>query len=443
MSVPVNAVALSAARPHRSVLVRVSVYLLVLALCVPTDLFPVLFPGHRQLLVPVATALCGLAWLVFMRGRFTSVRGNMSLIWPSLVIFLGVAVLASVTNVNAAGSLLLVVTYAVRFLMLFVLVQILAEDDWLLVRAQRLLVVGLAIVALLMVTGILDLLGGYLRVSDAGSSTILRASAGLGDPNFTALAFNVGVAFALTWFATASSRMMRSTAVIAVFILVLGIGRTVSIGGLVGLVVVLFLSWWRMVRPAGRRRFGLMLLTAGVLVVIATAAGGVYLARIKQQVTSAQHSIGALGTERLNLSIGGLRMAVAHPILGVGPNNVAESMPPYLLFPISEPEQGAHDGFISIMDETGIPSFLLLCFVGALILNISIRCQRHLRKELDRYRFLVGEGIGIALVATLVQTLALDTQRYPILWLVFALALALGRKVLEPQTKSHLVVKAA
>ena len=133
MSVPVNAVALSAARPHRSVLVRVSVYLLVLALCVPTDLFPVLFPGHRQLLVPLATALCGLAWLVFMRGRFTSVRGNMSLIWPSLVIFLGVAVLSSVTNVNAAGSLLLVVTYAVRFLMLFVLVQILAEDDWLLV----------------------------------------------------------------------------------------------------------------------------------------------------------------------------------------------------------------------------------------------------------------------------------------------------------------------
>ena len=443
MSVPVNAVALPAASSHHSVVVRVSVYFLVLTLCVPTDLFSALLPGHRQLLVPIATALCGLAWIVFMRGRFTAVRGNMSLIWASLITFLGFAVLSAISNVNATDSLLLVATYAVRFVMLFVLVQILTEDEVLLVRVQRLLVVALAIISLLMVTGILDRLGGYLRVSDVGSSVILRASAGLGDPNFTASAFNVGVAFALAWFATAKSSMMRSTAVIAVLMLVLGIGRTVSIGGLVGLMVVLFLSWWRMVRTAGRRRFGLMLLTVGVLAVITVAAGGVYLARIKQQATSAQHSIGALGTERLNLSIGGMRMAIANPILGVGLNNVAESMPPYLLFPISEPKQGAHDGFISIMDETGIPSFLLMLFVGALILNILIRAQRHLRKNMDRYWFLAGEGVGIALIATLVQTLALDTQRYPILWLVFALALVLSRRVLDMQSNSHLSARVA
>lgn len=405
-------------------------YLLTLTLCVPTDLFSALLPGHRQLLVPVATALCCLAWLIFMRGRFTAVRGNMSLVWALLVIFLGLAVLSAVTNVNVVDSLLLVATYAVRFVMLFVLVQILTEDDFLLVRVQRLLVIVLAFVAFLMMTGILDSLGGYLRPTEAGGLTILRASAGLGDPNFTALAFNIGVAFGLAWSVSAATRTMRYVAIAAVLVLVLGIGKTVSIGGLVGLAVVLFLSWWRMMRVAGRRRSSLVLLTIGILVAMVVVGGGMYLARIQQQAARAQHSIGSLGTQRLNLSLGGLKMAVQHPFSGVGLANTSRSMPGYLPFYSSQPNQESHDGFIDIMDETGIPSFLLMVGIWVLVFRLVCRANAHLRRYNLRFWFMVGEGFWIAMVATLIQTFALGTQREPLLWFILALMLAFSLRIL-------------
>ena len=424
-----TAMDISAVPPRRSRLLRLSVYVLVLALCVPTDLFSALFPGQRQLLVPLATALAVVAWIIFMRGRFTAIRGNVSLIWASLILFLGLALLSAVTHPNAADSLALIAAYTTRFAMAFVLVQIMVDDDGLLVRVQRLLVVALAVLALLMVSGILDRFGGYLLVTEAAGSRIGRASAGLGDPNFTALAFNIGLALGLSWFATARRRGERWLTVASSLVLVLGIGKTVSIGGLVGLVLILTLFCWRMVRLAGRRRWGLTLLTAGMLVAIATAAGSVYLARIQQQAVRAHQSIGTLGTQRLNLSLGGLRMAAANPILGVGPANTADAMPGYLLFYSSEPNQESHNGFIDIMDETGIPSFLLMAGMGILMFKLARSAQRCLRKAGDRYWYLIGEGAWIALAATLVQTLALGTQRQPFLWLVMALVLSLALRV--------------
>lgn len=254
-------------------IIRMAVYILTLSICVPTNLFSALLPGHRQLLVPLVTALVLLAWLVFTRGRLSAVRGNMSLLWAALGLFSGLAVLASAVHPNTRESLALVAAYATRFVMLFVLVQIMVVDDHLLVRVQRLLAGTLAVLAFLMVSGILDHLGDYLRLTEAAGHQIVRASAGLGDPNFTALVFNIGLALALTWFATAETPRRRIMAVGAALLLVMGVGRTVSIGGLIGLVIILALASWQMAPRAGHRRWGLTLLSAGLLTAIAAGAG--------------------------------------------------------------------------------------------------------------------------------------------------------------------------
>lgn len=119
-------------------------------------------------------------------------------------------------------------------------------------------------------------------------------------------------------------------------------------------------------------------------------------------------------------------MAEAHPLLGVGPANISGDMPPYLLFPISDPNQGSHDGFISVMDETGIPSLLLLLVAGLVVARMAVRAQHRLRTANERRWYLIGEGTWIALISSLVQTLALETQRQPFFWFVIALVVALA-----------------
>ncbi|HVC28084.1 MAG TPA: O-antigen ligase family protein [Gammaproteobacteria bacterium] len=432
MSLTVSAMGVNTLGTRKTSLSRISLYLLAIAICVPTDLFSTSLLGNRQLLVPVATLLVVFTWLILKHGRMPAVRGNISIIWIALFLFTSLAVLSSVSHPNSSQSLQLVATYMVRFIMLFALVQSMVADTYVIMRVQRLLAGALALVALLMISGLLDHFGHNVLSSAIGSNkSIARISAGLGDPNFTALAFNNGLAMALAWFATAETRSRRIAAVVAALLLVVGIGRTVSIGGLIGMTVILLLAYWRMAKFAGRRKWGLMWLSVGLLAAIVAVAGGVYMKRIDQQAVRSERSLSSLGTERLNLTVGGLRMAWANPLLGVGVANISEFMPQYLLTPIAEPYQESHDGFINVMDEMGIPAFLLFLLVVLLVFRLAIAAQRHLLKIGDRTGYLVGEGACIALIANLVQTLALGTQRFPHFWFVIALVLATSWRALH------------
>ncbi len=404
--------------------VRGAVYLLTLALCIPTRLFALQMPGHHQFLVPVMTIVVLFAWVIFLRGRLPAVSGNLSLIWFFLVLFGALVFMASWDNPLHQASLMLYGVYLVRIAMFFVLTQVLVGDEHLQAGVERILTGALAILAFMMVSGLLDRIGSYLRASAVAHGVVMRADAGLGDPNFTAFAFNIGLALALVWFATAETLRQRTLSGIACLLLVAGIGRTVSIGGLIGLMVILVLAGWWMIPRAGSRASRLMFVIIGLLCVIAAVGGGLYLARVEQQVSQAEHSIGALGSERLNLTLGGLRMAWVHPLLGVGPANVSRSMPPNLLFPISSPDQGPHDGFVAVADESGIPSSLAWVLSIGLIFWLGWKAERRLRCGEDRKRYLRHVGLWIAGLSCAVQTLALGTQRDPFLWFLLALLLA-------------------
>lgn len=433
MNLPVSAMETSSLNFGKISLPRIALYLLTIAICIPTDLFSTSLFGNRQLLVPLATLFMVMTWLVLKRGRMPVMQGSIGIIWIALLLFICVSVLSSVSHPNSVESLQLVAVYAVRFVMLFILVQSMATDTYMIMRVQRLLAGVLGLVALLTISGLLDRFGHNVMRNYIGSNTVVtRISAGFGDPNFTGFTFNVGLAMALAWFATAETRARRIMAAATALLLVAGIGRTVSIGGLVGMVVILLLAYWRMARFAGPRRWGLVLLSAGALAVIVAVAGGVYMMRMHQQVAQSQVALSSLGTERLNLTVGGLRMGWAHPLLGVGAANTDEFMPRYLLTLIDNPYQEAHNGFIDVMDESGVPALLLFLLIVLLVVRLANAAQRHLRKIGERTQYLVREGGYLALIATLVQSLALGTQRNPHFWFVIAFVLAASWNVLYP-----------
>ncbi|MHB8425160.1 MAG: O-antigen ligase family protein [Gammaproteobacteria bacterium] len=421
---------------HQFRLTRLAVYVLTLVLCVPSDLFAKVMPGHRQFLLPAAVALLLLVWLVADRGRLRAFTGLMSVLWAALALFLLWVVAASVLHPNVRESMALVGAYLVRMVMLFVLVQILSGDWELLIRTQRLLVVGLGLLGLLMVTGLLDRFGGQVLATDVGGLHINRATAGLGDPNLTALIFNIGVALALGWLVTASSPRRRLLAGCIALLLVVGIGRTVSLGGVFGLVAVLWLTFWWMAPRAGYPlRWTLTLFIGGLMLAIIAVAGGVYLERLQQQAVRTEQSAGNFGSQRLNLALGGMRMAVANPLFGEGPVNVPAAMPVYVPFQSDNSKNGVHDGYISVAAESGLPSWLLIMGAAAISGTLFSRALRRARHSDYRESYLIGGGIAVALVASLVQTAALDTQRQPFLWFVAALALSFAAHWRQPPSR--------
>jgi hypothetical protein len=313
--------------------------------------------GH-PLLVPLLTLGMALAWVLGRNGRMPAIGGNLSLLWFSLSVFFGLVLVSSWVSPDRSTFLSLCGAYLARLVLFFVLVQICVEDPGLERNLARLFPIALTVLALLMVSGSLESLGHVTWVDDLTHGFILRASAGIGDPNLTAFAFNIGLALALAWFAGERRAARKVLALFVSLVLVWGIGRTVSIGGLIGLLVVLVLSAWFLFPKAGRRGGTLMALILGLFSIIVLAAGGVYLERIHTQVIRSEHSIGAVGSERLNLALGGIAMAAFHPLWGVGLANINADMPPYLPFPISDPKQGPHDLWPAVPDESGsLPSW--------------------------------------------------------------------------------------
>ena len=407
-----------------SLWVRAVVYALTVALCVPAKLLePMAVAGH-PLLVPLLTLGMALAWVLGRNGRMPAIGGNLSLLWLSLSVFFGLVLVSSWVSPDRSTSLSLCGAYLARLVLFFVLVQICVDDPGLERNLARLFPIALAVLALLMVSGSLESLGHVTWVGDLTHGFILRASAGIGDPNLTAFAFNIGLALALAWFAGERRAARKVLALLVSLVLVWGIGRTVSIGGLIGLLVVLVLSAWFLFPKAGRRGGTLMALTLGLFSIIVLAAGGVYLERIHTQVIRSEHSIGAVGSERLNLALGGIAMAASHPLWGVGLANINADMPPYLPFPISDPKQGPHDLWLAVPDESGIPSLLALTVAGGIIFWLGWRAHSRLRASPDRESYFRHTGLWVATLASAVQSLALGTQRDRFFWFLLALLVA-------------------
>ena len=365
-----------------------------------------------------------LAWVLGRNGRMPAVGGNLSLLWLSLSVFFGLVLVSSWVSPGRPISLALCGAYLARLILFFVLVQICVDDPGLGRNLAKLLPAALAVLAFMMVSGSLEFLGHVLWVEDLTHGFILRAGAGIGDPNLTAFAFNIGLALALAWVATERKAARKVLALLVSLVLVWGIGRTVSLGGLIGLLVVLALVAWFLFPQAGRRSGTLLALTLGLFSIIVLAAGGVYLERINTQIVRSEHSIGAVGSERLNLALGGIAMAASHPLWGVGPANVSADMPPYLPFPISKPKQGPHNLWIAVQDESGIPSLLALVVAGGIIFWLGWRAHSRLRISPNRESYFHHTGLWVAALASAVQSLALGTQRDRFLWFLLALLVA-------------------
>jgi putative inorganic carbon (hco3(-)) transporter len=267
---------------------------------------------------------------------------------------------------------------------------------------------------------------GILKPPEASIATEGRATGTIGDPNELAAALLVGLALA-AGFALGRGRwpLLRLGALLAIPLCAAGIFLSLSRGGLIALAAVLVAG----TMLAGRWRLAM------TAVLVAVALGGVvYFTQIASLPARERITTSNGGSGRSDLWTVGLRMVRAHPVSGVGVGNFPVVSRNYVLQPgtllrsdlifSSEPKI-AHNTYLQIAAETGVPGLLLFLGIVLACLSCTLRAARLWARRHDRVMEALARSLLLALIGMLVADFFISQMYSKLLWVGLALAPAM------------------
>jgi putative inorganic carbon (HCO3(-)) transporter len=291
--------------------------------------------------------------------------------------------------------------YLVRWVPFLVITVVLADVAAREVPVRALLAACVAGAVVAASGGLISLFGGELR-----------ATGPLEDPNDLAF-FLVGALPLLVALPTRG----RSRVVLLLLgaVLVAGIAATFSRGGAIALACALA---WLIVRRALPIRA--VLVTAAVAGVAALVFAGVAQAELSRAFQEKSHIAGTNADTRMLRWQAAARMLSDSPVLGVGPGGFRQE---YAAAShnaeIDEQTPVAHNLFLEVAAELGLPGFALL--IGLIAIGF-VASERALRRVTDRRE---AVAVQAALIAVLVASIFLSEQYYLPLWSLVALAIAI------------------
>lgn len=267
---------------------------------------------------------------------------------------------------------------------------------------------------------------GILQPPEASIALEGRATGTIGDPNELAAALLVGLALA-AGFALGRERSpaLRLGALLAIPLCAAGIFLSLSRGGLIALAALLV---------AGTVFAGRWRLAVTAILVAVVAGGVVYFTQIaslpaRERVTSSNG-----GSGRSDLWTVGLRMVDAHPLGGVGVGNFPVVSRNYALQPgalrrsdliFSAEPKIAHNTYLQIMAETGVPGLLLFLGIVLACLSCALRAARVWAKRHDRTMEALARSLLLALIGMLVADFFISQMYSKLLWVGLALGPAM------------------
>lgn len=263
-----------------------------------------------------------------------------------------------------------------------------------------------------------------------------RVSGTVGDPNELAAVLVAALVLALGLWATTPRRSQAARVALAaaVVVCVAGIFLSLSRGGLVALGVaavaaVVFGGRWR---PA----------TAGIAAVVAIAGLG-YFALLASPSSRDRITTSNGGSGRVDLYMVAGRMVAAHPLIGVGSGNFPNASIHYLLEPgalergqdVVDIQRPAHNVYLQILAELGIPGLLLLLAIIGASLTCAVRAARGFVAQGNVEMEILARALFVALAGILAADFFIPEEYSKQLWLLLALPpalLALARRDLRP-----------
>ena len=320
--------------------------------------------------------------------------------------FLLVVVISLMLSEDPTAGVIKTISYALYVILFTLFVQLIGNRA----EVERCLAVYTASAAIAGLYGLIAFLSGA-----AG-----RAGGPITDPNDFALLLSGAVPLAV--FFVAHSRRYRALWVLAMVILVSATLATFSRGALVGLAVVFL---WAVLS----RRISLPSVFAVVIAVGAVAAVLYvsYQPLINERLVQKQYVADANVASREVFWSAAFRMALNHPIVGVGPARFGAVSPQYILNdPIVLQDPVVHNSYLEILVEDGpFALALFLCLLGSVW-----RILRRLRREAIALDDPDGRRLVDALQASFIWTLVaavfVSRQLSISIWLLAGLATCLG-----------------
>jgi O-antigen ligase len=251
-----------------------------------------------------------------------------------------------------------------------------------------------------------------------------RLAGGIGDPNDEAALLVAALMLDVGLFATLPrGSAAKPLAVLGGVIMAVGLLDTGSRGGLVALGVALIASFlfggrWR--GCAAAMLLVVAILTPLYVYVLAPSA-------------AEQHLSSSSSSGRTDLWTVGLRMWEANPVLGVGAGNFDAAASHYVqqAGEITRPDviidvpHVTHNTYLEILDELGVPGFLLFVGLSLGSMFAAVRATRLYESAGDTSFELMARCLVLALVALLTADFFISNEYQHLLWLLMALPPAL------------------
>ncbi|WP_439656076.1 O-antigen ligase family protein [Lentzea sp. HUAS TT2] len=319
-----------------------------------------------------------------------------------LVVALLAVVLLATSAVHEAEPFTL--EYLVRWVPFLVITVVLAD-----VAAREVPV--RALLAATVAGAVVAAAGGLISV--AGGS--LRATGPLEDPNDLAFFLVAALPLLVALPAKGKSRVVL---LLLGTVLVAGAAATFSRGG--GIALACALVWLIARRGIPVRAVVVTAAVTGVAALVFASAAQAELSRALQEKS---HIAGTNADTRMLRWQAASRMLADNPVLGVGPGGFRQE---YAAAghnaEIDEQTPVAHNLFLEVAAELGVPGFALLV---AFVAVGFVASERALRRVADRRE---AVAVQAALIAVLVASIFLSEQYYLPLWSLVALAVAIERR---------------
>lgn len=381
--------------------------LLATIMIMPFETSPHLYIGESFLgLIPDVTVikvlgLVGAAWaltrIAVGGGGEPVFRSAQARLFVALV--LGVLISALL---NGSAPIVLVKYLALMTFMPFILVSVQTRAD--LRRVIQALVLSMAV-------AVPYALWQQTRFSG-------RLGVGLYDSNYLAanLILIAPLAFALAAGETATVKRLAWSGI--GFLMILGVLKTSSRGGYIGLLIAGLIYAYRRLGAAG---------AVGILMVLVLAALPMEVGQraLATVMSDGPPSPGVEESTRAHKALlwGGIRMVADAPLFGVGPQQFREYS---RIYSGLERSYVAHNTYLELAAEAGLPVLIVFLF----LLMAAVTCLRRAARQAhgkDDELGLWADGLWIGIVGFAVAGFFISAQYEKPFWLAIFLSIAVGR----------------
>jgi hypothetical protein len=358
-----------------------------------------------------------------------------------------VVVASTLFNLGGKAGIASVFTYLQLFLLL-VLVVNLATTSARLYTLSIVIVVSSALIAVLILLDQFQLLPSGLVSQQAGNViveegklAVARAGGVWGDANFTAVQLTVALPFLLEWWSATHKVRGRLLLLSAAAAIVAALTFTLSLTGLIGLLMVLFTR--AIVNTQRDVLFKILQIVFGVIItagVLFMVLPDLYVQRVVtffELVLDVAHTLDvnlllSAGTNRGDTWQAAIKSILSSPLLGHGPGNSTFVNVQYslirgnIVYGVSGGMLGSHNMFLSVGSDLGLVGLAL--FAGLLISALIMTSRSWRMQTENTFLQRTGRALFIALVAYTVQGQALDIHNLKVLWILLGMAIAYKRQ---------------